>query len=296
QTPCKELVTALLERWRPETNTFHLLQGEATIVKISWVKEQFDRLPAGASADVITCYARAYAWVLVGAVLLADRSGDLIPVHLLRLLSESGDAASFSWGSAVLAWLYKAMGRAAFFTADSYPRGMRWMPIVHRHQHCVSMKLEEIRYALDRSTWLPYASRELAYQLEPDELWRAVTPMICVDCIAWHHPDRCMRQFGYGQRVPQDAELQGRIEQLLGTDFRASVQDWGAMFAEYSRLWEQRGAHLATGEITPDAVSHHFHDEYDEWYRRRTRLAISHDGAQFQGMVHVPILYQYDPR
>ncbi|CAN1122338.1 Protein MAIN-LIKE 2 [Linum perenne] len=137
-TPCKELVIALIERWRLETNTFHLIQGEATItledvevltglptdgvpvtvavdrrplgvicdellgvqppagsctgqsVKTSWVKRMFDHLPAGAPADVVIRYARAYTWVLLGAILLADRTGDLIPVHLLRLIGSLG--------------------------------------------------------------------------------------------------------------------------------------------------------------------------------------------------------------
>ncbi|CAN1139797.1 Protein MAIN-LIKE 2 [Linum perenne] len=166
-TPCKELVTALIERWRSETNTFHLIQDEATItleyvevltglptgrvpvtlavdrrppgaiceellgvqpparsctgqsVKILWVKGVFDRLPAGAPADVLFCYARAYTWVLLGAILLAGRTRDLILVHLIRLIGDSTVASTFSWGSAVLAWLYKAMGRVAFFTAGS---------------------------------------------------------------------------------------------------------------------------------------------------------------------------------
>ncbi|CAN1337617.1 Protein MAIN-LIKE 2 [Linum perenne] len=119
ETLCKELVTALIERWRPETNTFPLLQGEATITLED--VEVLTGLPTRGhpiSVDVITRYARAYTWVLFGGILLADRSGDLIPVHLLRLVSGSTVAGNFSWGSAVLAWLYKAMGRAAFFTSS----------------------------------------------------------------------------------------------------------------------------------------------------------------------------------
>ncbi|CAN1309749.1 Protein MAIN-LIKE 2, partial [Linum perenne] len=245
-TPCKELVTTLIERWRPETNTFHLIPGEATItledvevltglpidgvpvtvavdrrdpgvvceellgarppagsctgqsVKISWVKGL-----AGAPADVVLRYARAYTWVLLGAILLADRTGDLIPVHLLRLIGDSAIASTFSWGSAVLAWLYKAMGRATFFTAgsqrgtcdlggftllvqlsaletfpiiadryvaggdppdaNSVPRGARWMSVIRRHQHRVAMKLEEIRYALDRNTEFLVRNLNLMY-------------------------------------------------------------------------------------------------------------------------------------
>ncbi|CAN1292115.1 Serine/threonine-protein phosphatase 7 long form homolog, partial [Linum perenne] len=239
-TPCKELVTTLLERWRLETNTFHLIQGEATItledvevlirlltqglpvlvapderstsaiceqwlgvqppprtiqgtiVRVSRVKGLFDHMPNGDPEEVVTYHAQAFTWVLLGGVLLADRSGDHISVHILPLVGNPRVAGTYSWGSLVLAWLYKVMGRATFFTGgslrgtgdiggftllvqlwalerfpriaeryidcgdppldDSHPRGMRWLPIIERHQHRVAMRLEDIRYALDRCT------------------------------------------------------------------------------------------------------------------------------------------------
>ncbi|CAN1243921.1 Serine/threonine-protein phosphatase 7 long form homolog [Linum perenne] len=370
------MVTALIERWRPETNTFHLVPGEATItledvevltglpttgrplivspdeqpvpeiceqwlgvqpppnavqgrtVRVAWVKRLFDRLPDGASGEVITYHARAYTWVLVAGVLLADRNGDHIPVHLLQLIGDPRVASTYSWGSAVLAWLYKVMGRAAFFSAgsmrgtgdiggftllvelwalerfpriaeryiqggvppvvDTVPRGARWLPIIERHQHRVAMHLEDIRYAFNLCTdfvWMSYADHTEEFALDGDILWRSVTPLLCIDCIAWHHPDRCIRQFGFDQRVQQDPEPAGHVESLLAEDFRSSVIDWVAKYQQFVLHWEQRGSHIATGELVSDDWRHHFHDEYDEWYRRRTRLAISRGGAQYQMMV-----------
>ncbi|CAN1820584.1 Serine/threonine-protein phosphatase 7 long form homolog, partial [Linum perenne] len=53
---------------------------------------------------------------------------------------------------------------------------------------------------------MPYADCTEEFALDGDILWRSVTPLLCIDCIAWHHPDRCIRQFGFDQRVPQDPE------------------------------------------------------------------------------------------
>ncbi|CAN1182495.1 hypothetical protein LINPERPRIM_LOCUS40872 [Linum perenne] len=57
--------------------------------------------------EVVTIYARAFTWVLLGVVLLANRIGDHISVYLQPLIGDPLVAASFSWGSAVLAYLYR---------------------------------------------------------------------------------------------------------------------------------------------------------------------------------------------
>ncbi|CAN1120945.1 Protein MAIN-LIKE 2, partial [Linum perenne] len=115
--PDERLVTDICEQWLGVAPPPSAIRGRT--VRVSWVKRLFDRLSDGATAEVVTYHARAYTWVLVACVLLADRNKDHIQVHLLQLIGDPMVASTYSWGSAVLAWLYKVMGRAAFFSAGS---------------------------------------------------------------------------------------------------------------------------------------------------------------------------------
>ncbi|CAN1188965.1 Protein MAIN-LIKE 2 [Linum perenne] len=115
--PDERSTSAICEQWLGVQPPPRAIQG--TTVRVSWVKGVFDRLPDEAPEEVVTYHARAFTWVLLGGVLLADRSGDHIPVHILPLVGDPRVAGTYSWGSAVLAWLYKVMGRATFFTGGS---------------------------------------------------------------------------------------------------------------------------------------------------------------------------------
>ncbi|QHN86665.1 uncharacterized protein DS421_16g548170 [Arachis hypogaea] len=129
------LVSAFVERWHPETHTFHMPFGECTItlqdvayqlglpvdgryvqkyaVNCSWFQETFGECPEDADEDTVRRYARAYIMMLLGTQLFADKSGNRIHIRWLPYIATLEELGTYSWGSAALAWLYRCMCRVA---------------------------------------------------------------------------------------------------------------------------------------------------------------------------------------
>jgi hypothetical protein len=154
------LITALVERWRQETHTFHFTVGESTVtlqdvgvllglridghavtgnadlqwddlceellgvrpdrsflhgsaLKLSWLRGHFQKPPPDADDLTLQRYARAYILGLMGGVLFTDKSGAGVQLIFLPLLRDFKYTEQLSWGSAVLAHLYRELCRAS---------------------------------------------------------------------------------------------------------------------------------------------------------------------------------------
>ncbi|XP_049358382.1 serine/threonine-protein phosphatase 7 long form homolog [Solanum verrucosum] len=167
----RALVTAMVERWRPETHCFHLPFGEVTItlqdvqvlfglridgdvvymqdatrrirpwrtlletltgcaiaptdmdgasrVRIhsitGYLRDQLQVDPIGDATPVerVDKISRLYMLVILGGILFPITSGNLISLQYLAFLDPIHDVGKYSWGSAVLAYLYRALCRAS---------------------------------------------------------------------------------------------------------------------------------------------------------------------------------------
>ncbi|XP_071741065.1 serine/threonine-protein phosphatase 7 long form homolog [Rutidosis leptorrhynchoides] len=117
------LFIAMVERWRPETHTFHLPIGIAAeaigdrgIQKGRILLSVLMAELAENVGDTIESHqqrARVYILALMSGVLFSDSNAYDVPLSLLHTIIDLSSDRRISWGSAVLAHLYRNLCKAA---------------------------------------------------------------------------------------------------------------------------------------------------------------------------------------
>ncbi|XP_019450702.1 PREDICTED: serine/threonine-protein phosphatase 7 long form homolog [Lupinus angustifolius] len=166
-------------------------------VKLTWLERTFRDLPENANEVVIEQHARAFILRMIGGFLMPDTSGNRVHLMYLPLLEDLTETFQYSWGSAVLACLYRGLCRAT---------------IIRDQKEIGGCLLLVQSWAYDRI-------ENLAPRLcDPTPYFPLVK-----------------RQFGFGQPIPQDpvnseklhkVDLRGKTDYYWPHKHRRWIQIW----------------------------------------------------------------------
>ncbi|XP_052486346.1 serine/threonine-protein phosphatase 7 long form homolog [Gossypium raimondii] len=205
-------------------------------IKFTWLKAKICGLLATATEGELMCSARAYIMHMIGAVLMPDANDDSVYLSYLPLLADFSTARSYSWGSAVLATLYRELCRATepqvniggclillqswalyrmpFLARVShqpylYPLPLRWMTRlgIEKSSDVPIYCLRIEQHAREGFIWMTYRRPEItnvvpSFALIDSHIWYTNTPIINFNVVEWYHGDRVLRQFGCIQPIP----------------------------------------------------------------------------------------------
>uniref|UniRef100_A0A1J3D5A9 Serine/threonine-protein phosphatase 7 long form-like protein n=1 Tax=Noccaea caerulescens TaxID=107243 RepID=A0A1J3D5A9_NOCCA len=272
------------------------------MVKLSWLKEKFSVCPDDAPFEDVEHCTRAYLLYLVGSTIFSTTTGNKVPVMYLPLFEDFDDAGTFAWGAAALAFLYRALGNASVKSQsticgcltllqcwsyyhlnigrpklnrepvhDHFPFVLRWKgkqngPTANRDVVFYRKALDVLKPC--DVVWLPYESMDGRVIPTPIrntlQLGRSKTMLISFDKAERHLPDRCLKQFGLFQGIPEDVPRWIRKSRGVDGGVDLSVK----MEAELNE-WEMRW-----DNIVPDDVLGVDEADYMRWYLGITRKIV----------------------
>ncbi|XP_028078009.1 protein MAIN-LIKE 1-like [Camellia sinensis] len=79
-------------------------------IKVEWLRQRFRSTSNVDNDNTIECAARAYLLYLLGCTLFADKIGTRVLVVYFSFLMDLRSVASYAWGAATLAFLYRQLG------------------------------------------------------------------------------------------------------------------------------------------------------------------------------------------
>ncbi|XP_040937995.1 serine/threonine-protein phosphatase 7 long form homolog [Gossypium hirsutum] len=339
-----DLISVLVERWRPETHTFHLSCGECTVtledvalqlrlpidessvtgvsaiakpaalcysllgaspgddesnlsgLKFTWLKANFQHLPDNATKEKLMCAARAYIMHIIGGVLMPDANNNRVHLMYLPLLTDLYNVRSYSWGSAVLAMLYRelcqttkphaadiggclillqswALYRMSFLASVShqpyvYPLVNKWSiyPGIGRSYTVPIYRLLIEQHAGERFIWMSYRRLEIVAVTPSStyihsQLWCTNTQIISFNVVEWYHGDRVPRQFGCIQYIP---DLPKEVGKVHGINKRGKHgMHWGVVHRRYIAMWDNRMGRRPRMDMSSNLQPS---PEYMQWY------------------------------
>ncbi|KAL5794267.1 hypothetical protein ACOSP7_002861 [Xanthoceras sorbifolium] len=271
------------------------------MVKLSWLKEFFSNCPEDASSEEVEQHTRAYLLYLVGSTIFSTTTGNKVPVMYLPLFEDFEEAGTYAWGAASLSFLYRALGNASVKSQsticgcltllqcwsyyhlnigrpklnrdpihDHFPFVLRWKgkqsgPTTNRDVVFYRKALDALK-PVDVD-WLPYKYMDSTVIPEDIKstliLGRSKTMLICFDKAERHLPDRCLRQYGMLQAIPEDVPRW--VRKSRGVD--GGVDLSSKMEAELNE-WADRRLHIVEDDENVDE------SEYMQWYFRITRKVV----------------------
>ncbi|KAF1858690.1 hypothetical protein Lal_00044723 [Lupinus albus] len=180
---------------------------------MSWLDSTFQQLSNDATEIVIHQHTRAFILRMIIEFLMSDTSKSRVHLMHLPLLEDLSETYQYSWGSTVLACLYRGICRAALISYQIEIGGCLLL-LQSWTYDCIPMlalRLHDNTTNLFSLTNIPgYATNIIRSMLDclridqiPDMAWACVS-LVCFALVEWHSSDRVMRQFGLQQSIPQD--------------------------------------------------------------------------------------------